>query len=105
MKAAYLIALLGAIGCLVLCDYRYHLAFFFDTKRTFKTLITCWVFFLLWDILGVGLGIFFPGSSRFVLGVEVLPNVPVEELFFLFLLTYITLLLWRGVERGTLPNS
>ena len=92
----YLMSLVVTIGFLALCDYRYKLAFFHDAKRTAKTIAVSIIFFLVWDILGVQLNIFFPGNSLYDMPLRVLPGVPVEELFFLFLLSYITLLLWRG---------
>jgi lycopene cyclase domain-containing protein len=80
-------------------DYRYKLAFFYQRRRTIKTLATAWMVFLVWDLAGVVLGIFFPGQSRYSPDIRVLPNVAVEELFFLLLFVYLTLLLWRGLER------
>lgn len=99
MKFAYLIVLLFSIGCLVAADYRYKLAFFYQRRRTIKTLATAWAVFLVWDVVGVVLGIFFPGQSHYSPNVHVLPRVAFEELFFLLLFVYLTLLLWRGLER------
>jgi lycopene cyclase domain-containing protein len=99
VKYAYLLILLLTICCLVLVDYRYKLAFFYQRRRTIKTLATAWAAFLAWDLAGVALGIFFPGQSRFSPNVHVLPGVALEELFFLLLFVYLTLLLWRGMER------
>jgi len=99
MMFAYLIVLLVSIGCLVAADYRYKLALFYQRRRAVKTLATAWTVFLAWDLAGVALGIFFPGQSRFSPNFHVLPNVALEELFFLLLFVYLTLLLWRGMER------
>lgn len=99
MQFAYLGSLLTAIGFLVLADWRFQLAFFYDWRRTTKVIATAISFFLIWDILGVTLKIFFPGNSQYDLGILILPKVPIEELFFLFLLTYVTLLLWRGYAQ------
>lgn len=95
MHFAYLGCLLTVIGLLVLTDFRLKLAFFYDWQRTAKTLATALGFFLVWDILGVALKIFFPGDSPYTLRIMLLPRVPLEELFFLFLFTYLTLILWR----------
>lgn len=92
---AYLSCLLVGIGALTVTDYRFRLAFFYDWQRTAKTLLSAVGFFLMWDILGVALRIFSPGGSRYSLNVMVLPKIPIEELFFLFLFTYVTLLVWR----------
>lgn len=99
MKFSYLAILLFSISCLMAADYRYKLALFYQRKRTIKTLATTWAAFLVWDLAGVALGIFFPGKSRFSPNVQFLPNVAFEELFFLALFVYLTLLLWRGMER------
>jgi lycopene cyclase domain-containing protein len=42
--------------------------------------------FLAWDLAGVGLGIFFEGEQDLLVGVDLAPDVPLEELFFLILL-------------------
>ena len=54
--------------------------------------------FLAWDVAGVGLGIFFRGDAQYMTGVLLAPEVPLEELFFLTLLNYQTLLLWRALD-------
>ncbi len=96
MHYAYLGSLLAVIAILLVADWRLRLAFFYDWQRTAKTLATAVGFFLVWDILGVALKIFFPGNSPYALHVMLLPRVPLEELFFLSMFTYVTLLLWRG---------
>jgi len=95
MKFIYLLTLLFSIGSLLLIDKRFKLAFFLDAKRAIKTVLSAVGIFLIWDILGVSLRIFFPGESAYDLGLMVLPRVPIEELFFLFLLSYVTLIVWR----------
>ena len=99
MKFAYLLVLLSVIGCLLLIDFRWKLAFFFDYRRTLICLSLAITVFLIWDLDGVSMGIFFEGSSRFIMQAFVLPHVPVEELFFLFLLNYNALLLYRGGQQ------
>ena len=42
--------------------------------------------FLLWDAAGVGLGIFFEGRNALLVGFDLAPRIPLEELFFLILL-------------------
>lgn len=94
----YLTALITSICCLMLTDSRYKLAFWFDVKRTAATIAITMFFFVLWDLLGIRYGVFFKGDSNYVLPIEVVPEFPIEELFFLFLLSYLTLLLYRGVS-------
>jgi lycopene cyclase domain-containing protein len=49
------------------------------------------LFFLVWDIAGVGLGVFFRGETSFMTGIQIAPEVPLEEVFFLTLLCYLTM--------------
>lgn len=95
MMFAYLIGLCIAIGCLMLVDWRYKLAFFSHWKRTALTLGAAIGLFIIWDFLGIWLGIFFHGGSDWTLPARLAPEFPIEELFFLFLLTYVTLLVYR----------
>jgi lycopene cyclase domain-containing protein len=95
----YLIALIISISGLVVIDWRYTLAFWHSTRRTALTIAIAMVFFIAWDLLGIGLGIFFKGTGQYMLPFELLPEFPIEELFFLFLLSYVTLLLYRGFGR------
>ncbi|MDN4480536.1 lycopene cyclase domain-containing protein [Demequina muriae] len=93
---ALTVSLLG-LGTL---DWRYRLALFVETRRTLATLASAVVVFLIWDLVGVGLGIFFRGDAPYMTGVLVAPEVPIEEVAFLTLLTYQTLLLWRAFSRA-----
>lgn len=95
----YIIGLLTVIGLLLLADFRFKLAFYFDRNRTIKTLATAVGFFLIWDILGVTLGIFFPGDSRYTMHINILPLIRLEEIFFLSGICYLTLILWRLYEH------
>ena len=95
----YLIGLVVAISCLALIDYRFKLAFFFDKKRTVATLSTAIALFVVWDVLGIWLGIFFHGGSTLTLPFRIIPEFPIEELFFLLLLTYTTLVAYRFLEK------
>ncbi len=91
----YLLALLIAIGGLVASDFRWKLAFFYDPLRTLKALAPTLLFFIVWDAAGIGSNIFLYGGSRYSLGLLLAPEFPIEELFFLFLLTYTALLIYR----------
>lgn len=93
MKASYLICLLITIACLLLLDARLRLAFWRHGLRTAIVLLISEGLFLLWDLLGFKLSIFFPGHSQYQLGWLFLPGIPLEEVFFLFVLSYVTLLL------------
>ena len=95
----YLLGLCISIGGLALLDHRYKLAFWHNARQTGWTIGTAVAIFIIWDILGIVLGIFYHGGSPWTLPLRLLPEFPIEELFFLTLLCYVTLLLYRGLER------
>lgn len=97
MRGAYLLTLLVTLGCLALIDYRYHLAWWYDARRTVRTLLSGIVLFSLWDVAGIVLGIFFIGDTQHLTGLRI-GQFPVEELFFLALLCYSALLTFRWIE-------
>jgi lycopene cyclase domain-containing protein len=82
----YLGALLVSIAGLVILDLRLRLFLFAAPARALVVLGAGVVGFLAWDLAGVGLGIFFEGPSTWLVGVDLAPEVPLEELFFLILL-------------------
>lgn len=56
-------------------------------------------FFLLWDVAGIALGIFFRGDSPFLSGWQLAPELPVEEFFFLIVLCYTALLVFIAARK------
>lgn len=101
----YLISLLLTIGCLLVIDFRYKLAFWNQVQKTVITLGVSLCFFILWDILGILLNVFSHGLSRISLTFTLFPQFPIEELFFLIVLLYSSLLLYRGVIRLCSPTA
>ena len=99
IQLAYLGALLISIFGMVMIDRRYRLAFYKDTGLTARVLAAAVGIFLLWDIAGIALGIFRKGESDLALDIELLPELPIEEVFFLFLLSYISLLSYLALRR------
>ena len=99
MRFLYLAALLVSLGCLALLDRRFRLAFWFDRRRAALTVGIGVVAFLLWDGIGLVLGIFARGDSPHMTGLLLAPELPVEEAFFLALLCYTALLVWRALDR------
>ena len=91
MTLLYLAALLVALTGMVMLDRRFGLFFWRDSRRASIVLIGGVVFFLVWDLFGVGLGIFFRGETSFMTGLQIAPEVPLEEVFFLTLLCYLTM--------------
>ena len=98
MQWFYLIGLLIGITGLVIIDRRWKLAFWRDSKRTAMTLSVAIIVFVLWDLLGISLGIFFHGGSAYALPFRLAPEFPIEEIVFLFLLTYSTLIVHEGAR-------
>jgi lycopene cyclase domain-containing protein len=99
VSLAYLGALLLALAGMVVLDRRFRLFFWQDARRASIVLAAGLVFFLAWDLAGVGSGIFFRGETEFMTGLQVAPEVPVEEIFFLALLCYLTMNAFALVAR------
>jgi len=95
----YLLALAIALTGMVVLDRRFRLFFWQDARRAAIVLVVGLVFFLAWDVAGIGLGIFFRGETDFMTGLQVAPELPLEEIFFLTLLCYLTMNLYSGLER------
>ena len=91
MSLLYLAALLIALFGMVMLDRRFTLFFWRDARRAAIVLAASILFFLLWDLVGVGLGVFFRGETAFMTGLQIAPEIPVEEVFFLALLCYLTM--------------
>jgi lycopene cyclase domain-containing protein len=95
----YLAALCISIFGMGVLDWRYKLAFWVDAKRAAQAIGIPMVIFTIWDMLGIWQGVFFHGGSRFTLPFRIIPEFPIEELFFLFLLCYVTLIIYLGGKR------
>lgn len=98
MSFAYLGVLLVSIFCMGLIDHRWRLALFRDARATVVTVAIGVVFFLAWDLGGIALGVFFRGEGPWMTGLQLAPELPVEEVAFLVLLTYTTVVVWRAAE-------
>jgi lycopene cyclase domain-containing protein len=95
----YLIALVVSICGLVALDHRHKLAIWVSPLATVFSVFLAVAFFLAWDIVGIANGIFFRGITPFLSGVLLAPELPLEEVFFLILLSYNTLLFYAFFER------
>lgn len=82
----YLAALLVSIAGLVVLDARLRLFLFAAPLRAAVVLAVGVGGFLLWDAAGVAAGVFFEGPSGLLIGVDLAPDIPLEEVFFLVLL-------------------
>ena len=99
MGLVYLAALLVSLGCMTLLDWRFRLFFWRDAKRAAIVLAIGVVFFLAWDLAGIGLDIFYRGETDIMTGVLLAPELPLEEAFFLALLCYLTMNVYGWLSR------
>lgn len=98
MSVLYLVVLLVALGSMILLDRRFRLFFWRDARRAAIVLPTGLVFFLAWDLAGIGLHVFARGPSPIATGIVLAPQLPLEELFFLVFLCYLTMNLVAGAD-------
>ena len=80
-------------------DFRFKLALGHSLRAGLLALGSGVGFFLLWDLAGISAGIFFEGAKGLLCGVQLAPQLPLEELFFLLLLCHSTLVLFATVSR------
>ncbi|AKK04972.1 lycopene cyclase domain [Corynebacterium mustelae] len=99
MAFAYLAFLLVSLMCMVLCDWRWTLAFFADAKAATALCLGLVVLFLIWDGLGIATGSFFRGGSDYMTGIILAPELPIEEPIFLFFLSYLTINVTTATRR------
>ena len=100
MNFLYLAALLVALTGMVMLDRRFQLFYWQDARRATLVLTTGIVFFLIWDLTGIDAGVFFRGEGQWMTGIQLAPELPVEEVFFLTLLCYMTMNVFVAVSRG-----
>ena len=99
MSFLYLGLLLLSLAGLVTLDVRFKLAFAKNPKAASIAIGAPYLLFVIWDFTGIASGIFFKGQSSLLTGLMVAKDFPVEELFFLALLCYSTLIVATWVER------
>jgi lycopene cyclase domain-containing protein len=95
----YLLAILVSAGGIALIDRRFRLAFWVARGRTLATVAIGVAFFLAWDAAGIVTGVFVKGGSALYTGIMLAPELPLEELFFLAFLCYLTLVCWAAAFR------
>ena len=96
----YLALLLISILGLGAIDKRHSLALFVSPLPTLISVAVAVAVFLAWDLVGIALGIFFRGDAPHLSGLLLAPELPLEELFFLILLSYNTLVVYQLFARG-----
>jgi lycopene cyclase domain-containing protein len=95
----YLGLLLMSLAGLITLDVRFKLAFAKNPKAAAIAIGAPYLLFVIWDFSGIASGIFFKGKSDLLTGLMVAKDFPVEELFFLALLCYSTLIVATWFER------
>jgi len=95
----YLGCLLVSLAGMVLLDLRHRLFLGRSPRAALVVLAIGLAFFLIWDLLGIGLGIFFRAETDFMTGILLAPELPVEEPVFLLFLCELTMVLVCGAER------
>ena len=100
MNFLYLAALLVALTGMVMLDRRFQLFFWQDARRATLVLTTGIVFFLVWDLTGIDASVFFRGEGQWMTGIQLAPELPLEEVFFLTLLCYMTMNVFVAVTRA-----
>ena len=95
---AYPLALLVSLTGMVVLDRRFGL-FFWRAPRAAALVLTVGVlFFLAWDLTGIATGIFYRGETVFMTGLQVAPELPVEEVLFLTFLCYLFMNALQGAR-------
>ncbi len=89
--AVLVVSILGLVGI----DHKHKLALFNNLRATLASVAIAVAVFLVWDVIGIALGIFFRGNSPHLSGLLLGPELPLEELFFLILVSYNTLLAYQ----------
>lgn len=96
---SYLAILLISLAGLYLLDRTHKLAFTLDPKRALLSMVPAFVVFVVWDIAGIALGIFFRGNNTLLTGIQIFPEFPIEEIFFLMLLCYSALIALTWISK------
>ena len=102
MNLVYAAALLVSLACLILLDVRFRLVFARRPLISSAVLLIGVGFFIVWDAVGISLGVFRHVDSRWATGIVLAPEFPLEELLFLVFLGYLTLILlneWRHLRH------
>ena len=94
----YLGALLVSNTGLATLDFKYKLAIA-KSKNYLCLILIPVAFFLAWDLAGISSGIFFRGNAAHLTGILLSSELPLEEIFFLILLSYSALLLLKASTR------
>lgn len=99
MTGWYLAALLVSLGSIALIDRRWRLFLWRDARRAAVVLAAGFALFLTWDLVAIPQGFYERGGSGALIGLEVAPHLPLEELVFITFFVYLTMVLFTGLAR------
>ncbi len=99
MGLIYLTALLVSLFGMILIDHAWKLFFWRDARSATIVLVVGVLFFLAWDVVGISQGVVFRGETEIMTGILIAPELPLEEVFFLTLLCYLTMNMVNGCGR------
>ena len=99
MPGLYLAAILASAAGVAALDARWRLAAWRAPGRAAAAVGIGTAFFLAWDAVGIATGVFVKGGSPLLLGVDLAPQLPLEEPVFLAFLSYLALVGWAAAER------
>ena len=96
---SYLATLLLSLAAMAAVDRRWRLVVWADPRRAVLVLAAGVVLFLVWDLEAVRHGFYRRGGTTLMTGIDVARDVPLEEVFFVTFLCYVTLVLHRLLDR------
>ncbi len=95
----YIFVLVFSIAGLLLADWRLRLAFWYDKIASTKAVGYTILLLLIFDVAGV-INKIFSTNQDYVVRLNIIsPNIPIEEVVFLFMLCYVTLILYQLIGR------
>jgi lycopene cyclase domain-containing protein len=99
MKGWYLAALLVSLAGVALLDARHRLFVWAAPRRALAVVAVGVALFLCWDALAISRGFFERGHGDALLGVELAPHLPLEELVFVTFFSYLTMVVFTATHR------
>ncbi|WP_370615577.1 lycopene cyclase domain-containing protein [Mumia sp. Pv 4-285] len=99
MSWLYLATIVVSTVCMGLVDHRWRLFLFARPGRAVALVGAGAALFLLWDLVAIRLDMYERGGSELMTGIEIAPDLPMEELFFVVFLCYLTMVVHRLLLR------
>lgn len=99
MPGLYLAAIVVSAAGIAALDLRFGLVARRARRPFALALVAGLAFFIAWDLVGIATGVFVKGDSPLYLGLDLAPHLPLEELFFLAFLCYLTLVVHAAALR------